>query len=85
MTASLAKKFGINSISMVHDSYATHSPKCQKLADTLRFVFSKIFDDDLLTLFQEDLQNLTDEDLPSPFKLGNLQCEEVLNSEYFFA
>ncbi len=85
MTASLAKKFGIDSISMVHDSYATHSTKCQKLADTLRFVFSKIFDDDLLTLFQEDLQNLTDEDLPSPLKLGELQCEEVLNSDYFFA
>ena len=44
----------------------------------------KIFEKDLLTDFRESLKRLSN-DLPSDFKLGNLQIEEVLESKYFFS
>lgn len=84
LTANKCKEFGIHSLSMVHDSFGTHSPSCQRLGDILRYVFVKIFEKDLLTDFQNSLKSLSNT-LPSEFKLGDLQVEEVLESKYFFS
>jgi DNA-directed RNA polymerase len=84
LTANKCKEFGIHSLSMVHDSFGTHSPSCQRLGDILRYVFVKIFEKDLLTEFQNSLKSLSNT-LPSEFKLGDLQVEEVLESKYFFS
>ena len=84
LTAIECKRFKLDSLSMVHDSYGTHSTKCQQLSDTLRYVFVKIFQRNLLTDFKESLKVFSNE-LPSDFKLGDLEIEDVLDSLYFFS
>jgi DNA-directed RNA polymerase len=77
--------YGIHSLAMIHDSYGTHSPKCDDLAAVLRHAYRKIFDEDLLLKFREEVEQTTKKELPELPDYGSLKPESVLDSDYFFA
>ena len=84
-TVNLATNYGVHSLAMIHDSYGTHSPKCDELAAVLRHAYTKIFDEDLLLKFKEEVDQTTKEELPELPEYGSLKAESVLDSDYFFA
>lgn len=80
---------GINSFSMVHDSFATHAADTDRLAGILREVFVDMYRGDVLEDFKEQLVKQLPEDAvkeipPVPSK-GSLDLEKVKESRYFFA
>lgn len=85
LTAQKAKSLGISSLAMVHDSYGTHSPKCEELAGILRHAYSEIFSEDLLLHFRDMVAQQTQKELPPIPTYGSLDPDEVLASDYFFA
>ena len=73
---------------MVHDSYATHSTNMPKLNKRLREAFVKMYqDNDVLgNLYDSAVATLPkDIDIPLPPQKGDLDLNEVLQSDYFFA
>jgi len=73
------------SLAMVHDSYATQSPKCDQLAGILRHSYANIFSEDLLAKFSESVDPTEQKNVPALPAFGSLDPMEVLASEYFFA
>lgn len=74
------------SLSMVHDSYATHACDFQLLNDTLREQFVKLYTDyDVLNDFKSALEREAGVALPDLPSKGSMDVHCVLNSEYFFA
>lgn len=88
-TVSLARKAGVSSFSMVHDSYGVHACHAVKLANSLRRAFVELFEDDILQIFSNEVTKVLPPDeerlLPPLPKKGLLQISDVLKSEYFFA
>jgi len=92
-TVALCKSKGINSFSMIHDSYGVHACDTRLLADTLREAFVYQYSEDVLGKFREEiiyqLNNSGGEelikDIPPMPKYGSLDLATVLDSEYFFA
>jgi len=84
-TVNVAKKMGINSLAMVHDSYGTHSTKCDELAATLRHSYAELFTEDLLLNFMWQVAHQTKEKLSNPPERGTLSPDDVRKSDYFFA
>tara|TARA_R100000482_G_scaffold29413_1_gene9347 strand:- start:7243 stop:8532 length:1290 start_codon:yes stop_codon:yes gene_type:complete len=81
-------KDGIIDFAMVHDSYATHSPNMPKLNKRLREAFVKMYQehDVLENLFTKAVAELPDgTDVPRPPEKGDLDLNDVLKSDYFFA
>ena len=81
-------KDGIIDFAMVHDSYATHSTNMPKLNKRLREAFVKMYqDNDVLgNLYDSAVATLPkDIDIPLPPQKGDLDLNEVLQSDYFFA
>lgn len=90
MTVNRAKALGINSLAMVHDSYATHAADSPALGRALREAFVEMYrDNDVLADFIRDVsRGLPDEvaaDLVAPPVKGDLEIEQVLESRFFFA
>lgn len=84
-----SKAKGIQSFSMVHDSYGTHASNAGVLAHTLRDCFVDMYQRScVLEGFREELQSQlppdADEIPPTPEK-GNLDLEQVRKSPFFFA
>lgn len=79
---------GIQSFSMIHDSYGTHAGNAWALAKYLREEFVEMYSQaDVLAIFKDDLSSqVSDPELipPLPPK-GNLDLTQVLNSDFFFA
>ena len=84
-TVNFAVKYGIRSLAMIHDSFGTHSPKCDELAATLRHAYAVIFDEDLLLKFWDEVKQTTKKELPTPPEGGSLDPNDVRKSDYFFA
>lgn len=85
-----AKDRGIDSFSLIHDSYGTHAADTQTSLDCLRAAFVDIYEKhDPLAEFEEDVtQVLSDKrraKVPERPPKGNLDIRAVLESEYFFA
>lgn len=80
------KKAGINSVMSVHDCYGTHASDTEQSARFLREAFVEIYRQPILENFTEDVAQVLDEniELPELPEKGELDIEEVLNSEYFF-
>ena len=79
---------GITDFAMVHDSYGTHSPNMPILNDKLREAFVEMYKehDVLQNLYDSAVTTLTEgTDVPLPPTKGELDIEEVLKSDYFFA
>lgn len=84
-TTNLAKKMGIKSLAMIHDSYGTHSTKCEELAGILRHAYAEIFSEDLLLKFRDEVDPQRRRDIDEPPTYGTLNPKDVRRSTYFFA
>jgi DNA-directed RNA polymerase len=84
-TTNEAKKMGIRSLAMVHDSFATHSTNSEALSGIIRRETANTFNEDLLLKFKDEVQLQTKEELPDLPPYGTLDPLEVLGSDYFFA
>ena len=78
---------GITQFAMVHDSYGTHSPNLPLMQDILREEFVKMYqeNDVLADLRNHAIQTLGHDNLPDLPSRGNLDLNQVLKSQYFFA
>jgi len=79
------KNEGINSLSMVHDSYGTHAPDMNRLSILLRETFVEQYSQNVLDNFKEYLEVTYNVCLPDLPPCGGLDITQVLNSLYFFA
>jgi DNA-directed RNA polymerase len=74
-------EYGIDSFSVVHDSFGTHACDVEQLGMILREKFIEIYKEDVLEKFRlEQKINLT-----KPDGYGILVIEEVRNAEFFFS
>ena len=74
--------YGIESFSVVHDSFGTHACDIEQLGIVLRETFVDIYEKDVLKKFMEEQGDL---DLPSLPEYGKLNIEEVKDAEFFFS
>lgn len=92
-TVALCKQDGIQAFSMIHDSYGTHAGQCALLRDNLRQAFVDQYREPVLEQFREEVvRQLTEQghldlagQVPPVPRMGSLDLEGVLSSEYFFA
>jgi len=80
-------ELGIRSFSLVHDSYGTHAGNAEVLAYALRSEFVKMYSEDVMLKFKEDieLQLHPDTEIPPLPEKGDLDLSLVMDSLYFFA
>lgn len=79
------KDEGINSFMTVHDCYGVHACDTNMSAKLLREAFVEIYRHPILSYFRTDVTNgLEIDELPELPSTGDLNIEEVLDSEYFF-
>ncbi len=86
--AELAEE-GLTSFAMIHDSYATHACDTERLAETLRAVFVRMYEQDPLAHFRDEVFKANPEcaldqieEIPQK---GTLQLSSILKSDFFFA
>lgn len=75
----------IYDFSMIHDSYGTHSNKCQFFGEALRSVFYETFKEDQLEIFKSQIEKDANVELPEVPSYGNLDPKDVMHSVYFFS
>lgn len=86
----LARKVGVSSFMMVHDSYGTHAVDAAALAQSLREAFVDMFTNrDVLANLRDEVAAMLPDDKksklpPLPAK-GDLDVTKVLQSAFFFA
>jgi DNA-directed RNA polymerase len=88
LTILLASDNGVTSFAAVHDSYGTHAADMQTLAACIRTAFVNLYEEnDVLGNLHADIIAQLPEgtDVPPPPEKGNLNLQEVLNSDFFFA
>lgn len=77
---------GITAFAMIHDSYGTHACNTTLLASTLRAVFVNMYQGDPLTAFRDGIiSNHPGVELDALPTKGDLDLNQVLNSDFFFA
>jgi len=89
LTVSYLLENGIEDMSMIHDSFATHACHVDTLNAALREAFIDIYSADRFQMLYEEIKDQVPEDLhddlpPPPESLG-LDIEVVRSSPYFFA
>nr|MCS5594361.1 hypothetical protein [Porticoccaceae bacterium] len=88
LTVDKCLKEGITDFAMVHDSYGTHSPNMPLLNEKIREAFVEMYrdNDTLQNLYDSAVMTLAEvKGIPLPPQKGELDIEEVLKSDYFFA
>lgn len=90
LTSLRAKQEGIESLSMIHDSFGTHASDIPKLNNLIREEFVKMYtDNNVLEQFVETVKSQLPKELhseiPETPKQGSLDLRVVLDSPYFFA
>ena len=76
---------GITDFAMIHDSYGVHAAHTETLAQHIREAFFEMYSEhDVLEEFRQEALSVLDEVPPVPPK-GDLDLEEVLKSDFFFA
>jgi DNA-directed RNA polymerase len=75
-------KYGIESFSVVHDSFGTHACDIEQLGIILRETFVDIYKKDILENFKKEQGDL---EMPSLPKYGKLNIEDVKDAEFFFS
>ena len=73
----------INSVSMIHDSYAVHAAHLPTLQTVIRKVAIDHFGPDVLAEFHANLPPIPG--LPTPPPRGNLDITELESADYFFS
>lgn len=82
----MCKEHSINSLAMIHDSYATHACDTTLLSNLLRKSFVEQYSTCQLTRFRDDLLTCyPNAKLPPMPTKGSLDLQQVLVSPYFFA
>lgn len=80
---------GIESIGMVHDSFATHAADVSTLHTCLRMAFIDMYSADILGRLRDEMAEQLPEKLverlPPVPDFGNLDLEVIMDSPYFFA
>ena len=86
MTTNHMKELGVDNLSMVHDSFATHALDAPKLAKGLRKIVTEIFSENLLNLFDMDTLGCYPNLKESRTRLerGALDINQLTKSLYFF-
>jgi DNA-directed RNA polymerase len=87
-TVVLAKLNGINHFAAVHDSFGTHAADMQKLSAAVRMAYVDMYRADVLEQFRQEIgavEQLKGRELPPIPDKGELDIEQVLSSEFFFA
>jgi DNA-directed RNA polymerase len=88
-TVVTCKEHGINSFAMIHDSFGTHAGNIDEMAFILRQCFIEQYTPNILEKFREEIASQLPEKLakklPKVPKMGTLELEAVLDSQYFFA
>ena len=90
LSISLARKRGVTSFMMIHDSYGTHAADAPALASSLRRAFVSMFTErDVLADLKQEIAEMLPEkrrkELPDLPAKGTLDVNEVLKSTFFFA
>lgn len=89
LTTLYLKANGIDHIAMVHDSYAVHACDVPTLNTALRKAFIDMYKEPVLERFKEDVAAQLPVDvahkLPPLPETGDLDLEQVMQSDYFFA
>ncbi len=92
LTVNRAAQEGVVHFSMVHDSFATVAGDMDILARCTRQAFANIYTStDVLTDFYNQLIDqaldlgVDPDEIPDPPEPGDLDVNQVLASEYFFA
>lgn len=85
MTVNEAAFYEIDSFAMIHDSFATHAADTGVLFEVLRDRFAAMYQRDVLMEMYEGLPPEVREKLDPPPTRGDLQLDEVQESEFFFA
>lgn len=81
-----ASRQGIYDFAMIHDSFGTHSNKCELFGKILREQTKLIFSVDLLKQFREGLLKSHDDiELPEIPDYGDFDVGSVIASKYFFS
>jgi DNA-directed RNA polymerase len=87
-TLNLGEQNGIGSFAAVHDSYGTHAADMQMLAACIRRAFVNLYtDNDVLSQLRDNILLQVPEgvEVPMPPPMGELDIQDVLNSDFFFA
>lgn len=85
LTVHRMKQAGIQSFSMIHDSFGTHAAYVDLMRDLLRESAADMYSGDYLTSWKESVEEYSGVDLPEPPACGELDIEEVRKSTYFFS
>ena len=76
---------GIHHFAMIHDSYGAPLAQTQTMYDTVRESFIQMYTEhDVLEDFKEDMEGLTDKELPGIPNKGSLDINIVRDSKYIF-
>lgn len=85
MTVCRAKDAGINHFAMIHDSYGCPMSQAELMFDIVRQSFVDMYTDfDVLEMFRECLQPLSNKPLPALPQKGSLDLNCVKDSKYIF-
>jgi DNA-directed RNA polymerase len=85
-TVLLANENGIQSFAMIHDSYGTHAADTYMLAHYLRRTFVNMYThNDVLGAWINSQPLAAQAEFEPLPESGNLDLEEIMNSEHFFA
>lgn len=77
---------GIYDFSMIHDSYGTHSPNCQFLAEVIRDEAVKMFTPDLLRDWLDQIRKQNPGiEFPEPPTYGSADVSLIRDSPFFFS
>lgn len=83
--------YGIQDFAMIHDSFGTHATACDELAYATREMFVRLYEDDRLAMFRDQIAALLIEEpellaeLPDVPTQGTFDLNTVMDSDYFFA
>ncbi len=84
-----AKRNGINSLAVIHDSFGTHAANTGKLSRILRETFVEQYSGNVLGDFHEEIKQQLSADaaaqLPPPPSLGSMNLSDIADAEYTFA
>lgn len=85
MTVCRAKDAGINHFTMIHDSYGCPMSQAGLMYDIVRQAFIDLYtENDVLELFRECLQPLSNKPLPTPPAKDTLDLNVIRDSKYIF-
>ena len=89
-TVALAKKHGIDNFQVIHDAYGTYACDTPKLIQCIKQSFIEIYSINQLEKFRSEIlagiKKKEDRDLIPPLpEQGNLNIEDIWDSDFFFA